>query len=98
MESFRHFAGDPCNLASDTFFRPVMFQHEPGLLTGQALFQDHKSAMVTNAQSDRLERHRLALQRDMDTGPDAQKNAMASAALFPTDRFFLRQWRGLYTA
>ena len=60
MESFRHFARDSGNFASDALLGAAVLENQPGL-TWKTLLEHNQRAVIADAQSDGVEGYRLPL-------------------------------------
>ena len=60
VESFRHFACNSGNFASDALLGAAVLENQPGL-TGKTLLEHNQRAVIADAQSDGVEGYRFPL-------------------------------------
>lgn len=90
MEAFGHFPRGPRDAARNLFLRTGMLEDET-CFGRQALRENDQRTLRMDADRRGLERGGLPFQRKMDTGADAEKDALALFPFFRGDSRRLRR-------
>ena len=98
VKTFGHGLGAADNLAGHAIFGSGVFQHQMGL-NRETLFQDEQGSVVADADGSGVKGHRLSVQREMNIGAHAEKDALAATAFVAGDgcggnRLRRRKWLG----
>ena len=95
VEAFGHGLGAANDFARDSFFGAGVFEDQ-ARFGGEALLQNDHGAVVIDADGGGVEGGGLALHGDVNAGADAEKHALAAAALVGRNAGGLRGSGGLH--